>query len=121
METGLEPLMVQGSRPRLEQVLSNLIGNAIKYTPDGGEISVTSAVDGTFAIVSVEDNGIGIPLSEQPFIFDSSIRVLRRRPRALVEQGLGLSIVKSIMKSMMDGSGSRVSPTRGAVSVFSCR
>ncbi len=98
METGLEPLMVQGSRPRLEQVLSNLIGNAIKYTPDGGEISVTSAVDGTFAIVSVEDNGIGIPLSEQPFIFDKFYRVQSAETAGIGGTGLGLSIVKSIIE-----------------------
>ena len=97
MESSSEPLMVQGNRLRLEQVLGNLIGNAIKYSPDGGEISVTGAVDGAFAIVSVEDNGIGIPLTEQPFIFDKFYRVQNDETAGIGGTGLGLSIVKSII------------------------
>lgn len=98
VETCSEPLMIQGNRLRLEQVVTNLVGNAIKYTPEGGKICIRSTVDDQIAVVSVEDNGIGIPVSEQPFIFDKFYRVQNDKTADISGTGLGLSIVKSIVE-----------------------
>jgi len=98
VETCAEPLIVQGNRLRLEQVVSNLVGNAIKYTPVGGKIHVWSSADDQIAVVNVEDNGVGIPLSEQPFIFDKFYRVQNETTTDISGTGLGLSIVKSIVE-----------------------
>ena len=63
------PVVVEGDRERLEQVLVNLISNAIKYTPQGGRITVSVERAGADARVSVQDPGIGIPTEEQPRLF----------------------------------------------------
>ena len=98
VETSAEPLIVQGNRLRLEQVVNNLVGNAVKYTPEGGNIHVWSSVDDKIAVVNVEDTGIGIPVSEQPFIFDKFYRVQSDQTANISGTGLGLSIVKSIIE-----------------------
>ena len=82
---------------RLEQVLNNLLENAIKYTPEGGRVTLsTRAGDGWFEI-RVEDSGIGIPLSDLPHVFERFYRVEKARSREKGGTGLGLSIVKHIM------------------------
>ena len=98
VETAAEPPMVRVNLLRLEQVVSNLVSNAIKYTPEGGNIHVSSAIDDKFAVVHVRDNGIGIPLSEQPFIFDKFYRVHSETTQDIRGTGLGLSIAKSILE-----------------------
>ena len=90
--------MVRANLLRLEQVVSNLASNAIKYTPDGGKIHVSSAIDDKFAVVNVQDDGIGIPLSEQPFIFDRFYRVHSETTEDIRGTGLGLAIAKSILE-----------------------
>jgi signal transduction histidine kinase len=87
---------VEGDRARLKQVVVNLLDNAIKYTPNGGKISLTvSALNGR-AVLEVADNGIGIPAAAQPRIFERFFRVDSARSREMGGAGLGLSIVKSI-------------------------
>ncbi len=86
-----------GDRARIEQVIVNIITNAIRYTPDGGEISVKVGGSDHHVWVSVKDTGIGIPPEQLPHIFDRFYRVDRARSRALGGSGLGLSIAKEIV------------------------
>ena len=90
------PLIV-GDRSRLEQVLMNILGNAIKYTPDGGHIQVTAGTKEDSVWVEVCDDGIGIPEKDQKRIFDRFYRVDKARSRESGGTGLGLSIAKEIV------------------------
>jgi PAS domain S-box-containing protein len=91
---------VTGNAMRLRQVLSNLISNAIKYTPDGGEISVRAKLSHNEIVVSVQDTGIGIPVSDQPHIFDKFYRVDRPEQAHIKGTGLGLAITRSIVEKL---------------------
>jgi signal transduction histidine kinase len=89
---------ILGNPVRLRQMINNLIGNAIKYTPEGGQIQVTGRLEGKQVILQVCDNGPGIPAADQPYIFDKFYRgsnVLADTPGT----GLGLAIVKSITEN----------------------
>ena len=103
---------------RLEQVVSNLVSNAVKYTPPKGTIEVSAASNDQFVIVSVKDNGIGIPLSEQPFIFDKFYRVQSEQTLGISGTGLGLSIVKSIVEKHFGRVWVESEPGRGSSFVF---
>jgi signal transduction histidine kinase len=90
------PVMVQGDSARMKQVVVNLLDNAIKYTQPGGSIQISVRGDERNAILEVVDNGMGIPLKDQPYIFERFYRVDKARTRELGGAGLGLAIVKSI-------------------------
>jgi len=94
--TGAKHLQVMGDPIRLRQVVVNLVDNAIKYTPPGGSISVSSITMDGKAILEVVDTGIGIPQDAIPHIFERFYRVDGARSRELGGTGLGLAIVKSI-------------------------
>lgn len=83
---------------RLEQVVSNLVDNALKFTPAGGTVTITGADRGDQVQVSVHDNGIGIPLTEQARIFDRFYQVDASATRAYPGTGLGLTICKHIIE-----------------------
>ena len=85
---------ISGDRQRLEQVVTNILGNAIKYTPDGGHIAVTGGGSGRSVWVEVTDDGIGIPEKDRDRIFDRFYRVDKARSRESGGTGLGLSIAK---------------------------
>ncbi len=87
---------VNGDRARLKQVVVNLLDNAIKYTPEGGVVTVTVSTIDSKAVLEVADNGVGIPPESLPRIFDRFYRVDKARSREQGGAGLGLSIVKSI-------------------------
>jgi len=89
---------VLGNDLRLGQVVANLVGNAIKYTPDGGLISVRANNSNGQIVVSVQDTGIGIPLADQPYIFDKFYRVQSEETEDISGTGLGLAIVKSVVE-----------------------
>ena len=82
---------------KLQQVIYNLVNNALKYTPNGGKIHVTLQKLGGDFLLSVADNGQGIPQADQPHVFDRFYRVDRARSRETGGTGLGLSIVKQIV------------------------
>ena len=89
--------MVTGDRSRLEQVMMNVVGNAIKYTPDGGTITVDAGLRGRRAWIEVSDTGIGIPEQDRERIFDRFYRVDKARSRESGGTGLGLSIAREIV------------------------
>jgi two-component system NtrC family sensor kinase len=94
---------VLGNPPRLRQMLANLLDNAIKYTPEGGILSLRAHDEGEVVILSVSDSGLGIPPADQPYIFDKFYRAANAR-QEFTGSGLGLAIVKSIV----DNHGGRI-------------
>lgn len=92
-----EGLEMTGDRTKLNQVLYNLIDNAMKYTPDHGHIHVSLSENGENMIWRVRDNGIGIPKEDQEHIFDRFYRVDKARSRETGGTGLGLSIVRQLV------------------------
>jgi signal transduction histidine kinase len=88
-----------GDRDRLAQVLDNLVSNAVKFTPDGGSVSVRlDARDGE-ALIEIEDTGVGIPASEQSRLYERFYRASTATARAIPGVGLGLTIAKAIVEA----------------------
>jgi signal transduction histidine kinase/CheY-like chemotaxis protein len=98
MESPGELPLVMGNEVRLRQVLSNLVGNAIKYTPEGGAIKMAVGEEGRQIALRVRDNGIGISEADLPYVFDKFYRVKTKETEDITGTGLGLSIVKSIVE-----------------------
>ena len=93
-----EKASLYGDRERIEQVIANIIGNAIKYTPDGGRISVTLAKNGKKSYdITVTDTGVGIPEEDIARLFERFYRVDKSRSAKAGGTGLGLSIAKEII------------------------
>jgi signal transduction histidine kinase/DNA-binding response OmpR family regulator len=90
--------MVTGDPIRLRQMIGNLIENAIKYTPEGGTVTIDAGSEGDQVILRVHDTGLGIPPADQPYLFDKFFRA-SNIPDDTPGTGLGLSIVKSIVDS----------------------
>jgi two-component system, OmpR family, sensor histidine kinase MtrB len=91
-----EPLVAECDPTRIEQVITNLVSNAVKYSPDGGRVTVSAFAERSEAVVSVSDEGIGIPSEEREKIFEPFRRT--RRSRELVPgMGLGLSVARKIV------------------------
>ena len=91
-------LWMQGDRTKLNQVLYNLIDNAMKYTQDGGQVQVSLEESGENLVWRVKDNGVGIPSKDQEHIFDRFYRVDKARSRETGGTGLGLSIVRQLVQ-----------------------
>ncbi|OGO16159.1 MAG: hypothetical protein A2Y93_04485 [Chloroflexi bacterium RBG_13_68_17] len=89
---------VDGVPVRLRQVVSNLLENAIKYTPSGGRVRVEAAAEAGQVVLRVSDTGAGIPPADQPYLFDKFFRA-SNVPAEVAGAGLGLSIVRSIVES----------------------
>lgn len=87
-----------GEPDAIEQVLTNIISNAIKYTPGGGKVNISCYGDFSKAYITVKDNGIGIPASDLPRIFERFYRVDKARSRQSGGTGLGLAIAKEIIE-----------------------
>ena len=91
--------LINADMKSMEEVFSNLITNAIIYTPEGGKVDVTGEVKGDFVGVSISDTGYGIASDELPRIFDKFYRAKTEKTRNIVGTGLGLPIVKSIVEA----------------------
>ena len=103
-----------GNPVRLRQMISNLIGNAIKYTPEGGEIRVQAKSEDGQIIIQVSDDGPGIPQSDQPYIFDKFYRGSNIQSD-IPGTGLGLAIVKSIVENHLGRIWVDSAPNHGTV------
>jgi two-component system sensor histidine kinase BaeS len=92
-----EPVIQAHDPPRLGQVMGNLIGNAIKFTPAGGHVDVTIAATEEGAALTVVDDGVGIDADELQHVFERFYRGTRRREERAGGSGLGLAIARSIV------------------------
>jgi signal transduction histidine kinase len=91
--------VIRGDKDRLHVVLTNLIGNAIKYTPDGGRVHVTCLEDGAKLSLEVKDTGIGIHPDDRDKIFDKFYRAADEQVAKLPGTGLGLAIARETVRA----------------------
>ncbi|MBR6767509.1 MAG: HAMP domain-containing protein [Clostridia bacterium] len=111
-----DSLEVTGDLLKLQQVIYNVIDNAIKYTPRGGEVHCSLTRSGKKAIIKVADTGVGIPQEDLLHIFDRFYRVDKARSRETGGTGLGLSIVKQMV--LLHGGNITAASTEGKGSTF---
>jgi len=97
-EYPISPIWVEIDTDKMTQVIDNILNNAIKYSPDGGKIKVGMKTTDAQLIISISDEGLGIPKKDLPRIFDRFYRVDKARSRAQGGTGLGLAIAKEIIK-----------------------
>ena len=111
-----EGIMTAGEASKLQQAISNLVDNAIKYTPEGGRVMVDVHKGDNQAIIKISDTGIGIPSKDIPHIFDRFFRVDKARSRYTGGTGLGLSITHRII--LMHDGNIRVDSKEGRGTTF---
>jgi len=116
LEKDSPSITLNGDQELIRRMILNLLDNAVKYTPAGGEISLALARQNGNAEIVVRDTGIGIPESAQPRVFDRFYRVDKARARALGGAGLGLSIAQWIVE--VHGGEISVSSSVGQGSTF---
>jgi two-component system phosphate regulon sensor histidine kinase PhoR len=107
----LKPILADPKN--LEEVLNNLLSNAINYSPGGGKVTVTAQGIGQFIEIKVSDTGVGIPEEEMPKIFEKFYRVKHPRTRHVTGTGLGLSLVKGIVEAYHGSVGVESVPGKG--------
>lgn len=93
------PLMITADRKRLEQVIVNILGNAIKMTPNNGHIAITAKTEDTCIVVSITDSGPGFSEDDLPYVFERFYRSDKGRSRKDGGTGLGLAIAKSFIEA----------------------
>jgi len=113
---GSEPVEIQADPSRLKQVVVNLLDNAIKYTPEGGNVSISVMRQDDHAVLEVADSGLGISADDLPHVFERFYRADKARSRQMGGTGLGLSIVRSIC--LAHGGQIAVNSTEGRGSLF---
>ena len=117
--TAVDQVYVMGDPDRLKQLFINLIDNAIKYTPNGGQVDLSLAKLDGWAQFEVRDTGLGIPAEDLPHIFDRFYRVDKGRARTQGGSGLGLSIAKWVAKA--HGGDIQVESEVGVGTIFTLR
>ena len=115
-EIAAQPVWVRGDLDRLQQIFSNLVSNALKYTAEGRQVSVTLRVDGSFAEIAVADQGEGIPADRLPHIFE----LFQRATTTGTGLGVGLAVVHALVKAH-GGSIEAASPGVGLGATFTVR
>ena len=93
------PVILRADEDRIIQILTNLIGNALQYTPADGQVAISVESTGNEARFSVKDSGVGIPPQHLPHIFDRFYRVDKSRSRARGGSGVGLTIAKHLVEA----------------------
>jgi PAS domain S-box-containing protein len=116
----VEPVRIEADVVRMEQVVSNLVGNALKYTPAGGEIRVNVSREGKEAVLRVMDNGVGISPELLPRIFDMFVQGERTLDRSQGGLGVGLTLARRLV-GLHQGSVSAMSDGPGRGSTFEVR
>ena len=111
--------VVTGDRGRLEQALNNLVSNAIKYSPKGERIEISGQAAPNQAVVTVADQGVGIPVEEQTRVFERFFRGRRERQQATAGAGLGLYLAKAIVEAHGGHIWVESTPGEGAAFSFS--
>ncbi len=111
-------LYVWADEDRISQVITNLIDNAVKFTPLGGHVSVFTRTEGNKVYISVADTGVGIPAEDQPFIFERFFKVDKSHSKATPGTGIGLSIVKRIIAQHGESISFESSPNEGTTFTF---
>jgi two-component system, OmpR family, sensor histidine kinase SenX3 len=109
-------IWIRGDPQQLQLLVRNLLENAIRYTPDGGSVTLETSMRGSQAVITVTDTGIGIPLESQARVFERFYRVDRARSRDRGGTGLGLAIVKHVAE--MHGGQVTVESELGSGSTF---
>ena len=117
MQLTPEPVVVDADAVRLVQVLSNLVDNAVKYTPDEGHIHVAVTADGREAVIVVQDDGAGIPAERVDSIFEPFVQLSESRRGARGGMGLGLPLVRRLAE-LHGGTVDVVSGGQGGGSRF---
>ena len=115
-----QPAWIEGDIVRMEQIVTNIVGNAVKYTPAGGSIRVCLAIEGGDAVLRVEDTGYGIAPELLPRVFDLFVQGERTLDRAQGGLGIGLTLVRRLV-TLHGGSVSAFSEGPGRGSVFTVR
>jgi len=115
-EPGHEAAVVYADREATLTIANNVIGNAIRYTPEGGEVVASSRQEGDFSVFAVRDNGIGIPQHEQQKVFERFYRADKSRKHTSSGTGLGLAIVKNL--TLAQGGRVRLQSRPGKGSTF---
>ncbi len=97
LELPQDPVPMLGDRDMMERVVVNLVGNAVKFTPDGGRVAIRLRREGDDALLEVSDTGIGIPVEEQDQLFARFFRSSTAQKQAIPGSGLGLSIARAVV------------------------
>jgi signal transduction histidine kinase len=97
----------------------NIVSNAVKYTPEGGEMEITTSVNGGLVNLTVKDSGIGISKEDLPHIFDRFFRVKGKATRHITGSGLGLSLVKEVVEAHKGYVDVKSDPGRGTTFTLS--
>jgi PAS domain S-box-containing protein len=114
------PVWIDADETRIEQVVTNLIGNALKFTPPGGAIAVSVRTEGQHALLAVKDTGVGIPADVLPTIFDLFVQSERSLDRSQGGLGIGLTLVRRLVE-LHGGSVQASSEGAGMGSTFTVR
>jgi two-component system sensor histidine kinase GlrK len=95
----LQPVVVRADPEKLRSIVDNLLGNAVKFTPEGGNISVVAREDAGAATLEVIDSGPGVPVEERESVFDSFFRGQAKASGRVEGSGLGLAIVREFVEA----------------------
>jgi PAS domain S-box-containing protein len=120
LEISSQRVWIDGDLVRMEQIVNNIVGNAVKYTPGGGSIRVRVSAEGSDAVLRVEDNGYGIAPELLPRVFDLFVQGERTLDRAQGGLGIGLTLVRRLVE-LHGGSVSALSEGPGRGSTFTVR
>jgi PAS domain S-box-containing protein len=120
LEVTTQPVWIEGDLVRVEQIVNNIVGNAVKYTPDSGSIRVRLDIESADAVLRVEDNGYGIVPELLPRVFDLFVQGERTLDRAQGGLGIGLTLVRRLV-ALHGGSVTAFSEGPGRGSIFTVK